>query len=338
MTEQKKNKNNLLADEFATLDNIDAIVLVSNAEGNIVFANKAVKRILGFEPHEVLGNGWWELTANEYNLSKRKITIAALATGNMDLKDRHLFENPIRTKDGRIVWTQWTNTRTKDGLLIGLAQDITTKKELEQALIRKNGENELLLKEIHHRVKNNLQIITSLLNLQFSNFDNPHVTDALDKSKDRINSMALIHTKLYQSGNHSTIQFGVYIHELATSIADSYNINNNVKWLVKHGNDVFDIDLALNLGLIITELLTNAYKHAFENIDNGLIKIELSTLTNHKHQLIIEDNGTGTKNAVILDDPVSLGLEIVKALVEQINGEIKIEFNKGIKYTVTFEK
>ncbi|MGL4598766.1 MAG: sensor histidine kinase [Bacteroidia bacterium] len=319
---------------FATLDDINAIILVADQKGNIVFANKAIKSILGYEPEDVLGDGWWKLTANEQSTDVRKSTAGDLAAGKIDLKQRHLFENELPTKDGRQVWTQWTNTLTDDGFLVGIAQDITEKKALEAELIRKNQENELLLKEIHHRVKNNLQIISSLLNLQFNNIPDERVLEALSKSKDRINSMAIIHTKLYQSNNLASIDFGSYLDELIASIAKSY-AHNNIKYTLKHSENFFDIDLAINLGLIVTELLTNAYKHAFKNRKDGLIHIELTSKGN-KHQLTIADNGIGLNDKSIVAE--SLGLEIVNALIQQINATLDLISENGLKYIITFER
>ncbi len=321
--------------KFATLDDINAIILVADQKGSIVFANKAIKSILGYEPEEVLGDGWWQLTANDQSTVVRKSTAGDLAAGKIDLKQRHLFENALPTKDGRQVWTQWTNTLTDDGFLVGIAQDITEKKALEAELIRKNQENELLLKEIHHRVKNNLQIISSLLNLQFNNIPDQLVQDALSKSKDRINSMAMIHTKLYQSNNLASIDFGSYLDELVASIAQSYAYTSNIKYKLKHSDNIFDIDLAINLGLIVTELLTNAYKHAFKNREEGLIHIELTSKGN-KHQLILADNGIGLNDKSVLEE--SLGLEIVNALIQQINAKLDLTSTNGFKYVITFER
>lgn len=328
MTEKEK--------PFVTLNDINAIVLVADAEGSIIFANKAVKTILGYDPQEVLGDGWWKLTSNnENNTSARKSITAEMAAGKTNLKGRHLFENELSAKDGSKVWTRWTNTRTAQGLLVGTAQDITEKKKLEDELIRKNHENELLLKEIHHRVKNNLQVISSFLNLQFNRFDDKLVQEALDKSKSRINSMALIHTKLFQSGNLASINFGEYVNQLAASITISYSIDKNIKCLVKESQVIFDIDLSISLGLIITELLTNAYKHAFKGRSEGEIYVEIKSKAD-KYELIVADNGTGITN-----DPKnsqSLGLEIVEALTEQINGTINVTSNQGLKYIVSFEE
>jgi len=212
------------------------------------------------------------------------------------------------------------------------------RKYIEEAMKKSLAEKETLLKEIHHRVKNNLQIITSLLNLQFKNIDDENVIDAIAKSKDRINSMALIHTKLYQTTNLSSIDFGVYITDLTNSIKKSYAPNDSkIKCTVECVAASFDIDLCINLGLIINELLTNAYKHAFNTAKSGRITIELSRKTTGMYQLIIEDNGTGIPGYIDMANPQTLGLEIVMALINQIGGTIEINSTKGLEHTIIFE-
>jgi PAS domain S-box-containing protein len=332
--QQEKTPTNQLN---ATLDDINAIVLISDQNGMIVFANKAIKDILGYEPKELLGDGWWKLTDSKLDSDERKATTIALTNGELGLKERHLYENAITGMDGRTVWTQWTNTINAEGLLVGIAQDITQKKALEVELVRKNKENELLLKEIHHRVKNNLQIISSMLNLQFNSIDDPRVLDALAKSKARINSMALIHSKIYLSKNLASIDFDDYLNELARAIQTIYSVDKRIELeLIKTGL-VFGIDLTINLGLIITELLTNAYKHAFKGMNQGRISVELRTHDANSYQLIIQDNGVGMDSKPALNGVTSLGLEIVDALTEQINGTIIIESRLGLKYSILFE-
>jgi len=139
---------------YELMDHINAIVLVADQNGSIVFANKAIKTILGYKPKEVLGDGWWELTAED-NIEERKARVAEMATGKVDLAESHLFENRITTKDGKHVWTQWTNTRAPEGLLIGTAIDITEKKKLEEHF------NEA--KKQREEIKNALERSKSLL-------------------------------------------------------------------------------------------------------------------------------------------------------------------------------
>lgn len=211
------------------------------------------------------------------------------------------------------------------------------RRKIEQGLKNSLNEKEILLKEIHHRVKNNLQIINSFLNLQFNDIEDPKVVDSITKSKIRINSMALIHTKLYQSDDLSSIDFGEYIHELVDSIMSSYVYGKNIVCNLKHEHAVFDIDLSVNLGLIITELLTNACKHAFKERNEGVIQIELLKVTENQYRLVFEDDGVGPVVNFKIDNPETLGLSIVNGLVGQINGSLNVEFDQGLRYTIDFE-
>jgi PAS domain S-box-containing protein len=332
----KAETNNEL--NFKILDNIDAILLVADSNGNIVFANKAIHRILGYSPDKLLGDGWWNLTKNKMNTDDRKSTVADMASGNLDIKNRHLFENAIPTKDGRIVWTQWTNTRTSDGFIIGIAQDITEKKELELKLQLKNIENELLLKEIHHRVKNNLQIISSILSLQFSHINDQAVIKALANCKGRIASMGLVHYQLLESENISSINFKNYITKLAENISYSYIQDRSISTQINCDNVFFSYDLLVNLGLIINEILTNAYKHAFTDQENGIIEITLKLKEANNYQLLVKDNGKGMDLREETQGSKSLGFDIIQGLSEQIKGSLKIENNNGLIYSLEFSQ
>ena len=172
---------------------------------------------------------------------------------------------------------------------------------------------------------------------QFSKFTDKKILDALANSKGRINSMALIHTKLYRSENLASIDFGEYMTELIASIASSYALNDKVKYSVFHSKPIFDISLSINLGLIITELTTNAFKHAFNDTECGLIKIELKQPSANKGKLTIIDNGVGVKDIDLLNSFKSFGLDIVNALTSQINGSIEVSSIKGLKYVITFD-
>lgn len=207
--------------------------------------------------------------------------------------------------------------------------------ENEKVLVKKSLlEKETLLKEIHHRVKNNLQLVMSLLNIQAQK-ENQDVDGFLAVSKSRILSMALIHENLYQSENLNAVDFKEYIHNLTAIIINAYEIENtNIRLGIEMEEVYFDIQTAIPLGLIINELVSNAYKHAFVAKSSGCITIQLIPTGTH-YELFISDNGVGMdkKN----NTKKTLGLQLVEELVFQIDGKLKVENNNGMHYSVEFQ-
>jgi two-component sensor histidine kinase/predicted hydrocarbon binding protein len=211
------------------------------------------------------------------------------------------------------------------------------RKTIEREMKKSLEEKEILLKEIHHRVKNNLQIITSFLNLQFKDFEDKKLIDAISKTKNRIIAMSLIHTQLYQNKDLGLIDFESYVHKLTSSISEGYSLNDKIGYSVNTSDCVFDIDVSINLGLIITELFINSYKHAFLGKNHGHISVSLTNLSKGKFQLVVEDNGVGMSEEFDMEKPKTLGLEIVIALTNQINGTIERSSKDGLSYMINFE-
>ena len=207
--------------------------------------------------------------------------------------------------------------------------------ENEKILVNKSLlEKETLLKEIHHRVKNNLQLVMSLLNIQAQK-ENQDVEGFLAVSKSRILSMALIHENLYQSENLNAVNFKEYIYNLTGIIINAYEIENTkIRLAIEMEEVYFDIQTAIPLGLIINELVSNAYKHAFVAKSSGCITIQLISKGGH-YELSIRDNGVGIiqKN----NAKKTLGLQLVEELVFQIDGKLLVENNNGMQYSIDFQ-
>jgi two-component sensor histidine kinase len=210
-----------------------------------------------------------------------------------------------------------------------------------QALEKQNKEifsqhqyQQILLKEIHHRVKNNLQIISSLLSLQSNAIDNKDVSQVLDESRRRIEAIALIHQKLYQENKIDRVDFKSYLMEIMSS---QQKVNPNLKCEVTSNEVAFKLDIAVPLGLIISEMIVNSVKHAFQGIENPELKVELKK-DNETIELIVQDNGIGLPENFSLEQPVSLGTEIIQALTDQIEAEIKYENDNGAKFTIVFQE
>ncbi len=201
-------------------------------------------------------------------------------------------------------------------------------------------EKDILLKEIHHRVKNNLQIVSSLLYLQSRRIDDENVVTLFEESQQRILAMALIHEKLYSSDDLAHIDFSKYVKRLVREMGDLFQAKyGEIKCLVDIEPDfVLDIDYAIPCGLIVNELVSNAYKHAFKNSSGGSIHICMDKNNLGKTELTVMDDGVGFPAGFDLSDSSNMGLQIVSVLVRQLKGEIDVVSENGAKIHITFEE
>jgi two-component sensor histidine kinase len=197
-------------------------------------------------------------------------------------------------------------------------------------------EKELLLREIHHRVKNSLQLISSLLTLQASEIDDEKILARYKESENRIHTIALIHESLYQSTNISNINFRDYVEVLVEDIMNSFGVSTNkVKTILKLGDYNLGIETAIPLGLIINELVSNSLKHAFKGYDKGEIKIILEK-NDETYTLTIKDNGIGLPEGFKFGETSSLGILLINSLVNQLEGELDVEVNRGTLVIINF--
>jgi PAS domain S-box-containing protein len=238
----------------------------------------------------------------------------------------------------------------------GIVQDITERKKAEKALINLEIARK---KEIHHRIKNNLQVISSLLDLQAENFSNrkcikdSDVLNAFRESQDRITSIALIHEELHEGEGDNTLYFSPYLEKLVGNLFQTYSLGNaNISLKTDIEEDVlFDMDTAVPLGIIVNELVSNSLKHAFPGRDKGEIQIKLfkevkigNEVSNNKEEpagrgtkytLIVSDDGTGIPDNIDLDNSDTLGLQLVNILVDQLDGEIELKRNRGTEFVIS---
>ena len=218
-------------------------------------------------------------------------------------------------------------------LIIGYISYLSRVKK-NKLLAIKNAENELLLKEIHHRVKNNLEIVSSLLALQSSQIDDQSTIDAMQESQNRVNSIGIVHQKLYQGTNLGAIEMKDYLLNLSESILDSFGAEEKVELELAMETLDLDIDTAVPLGLIINELITNTVKYAFPNGKNGKLTIKLERKANSILQLIVADNGIG-KSGVI--QGTGFGGQLISLLTNQLNGTMHEQNDNGTIVTFDFK-
>lgn len=195
-------------------------------------------------------------------------------------------------------------------------------------LDKHNAENELLLKEIHHRVKNNLEMVKSLIALQSAQIDDPATKDAMIASQNRVQSMGIIHQKLYQGANLGSIEMKDYFINLSENILDTFNAEDRVKIECTMDDLELDVDTAVPIGLIVNELLTNALKYAFPQDQQGVINISLEKDREHNLKLEVSDNGIG-KTAGIAPKGTGFGSQLIELLTRQLNGKMRERSDKG---------
>ncbi len=352
------------------IENSRDIIYTQDAEGKFLFMSPSVKETLGYNPSELQGRPFQTIVHPDDVPALEAVKRKTFENGELIPG----FAYRLYDKSG--AWHWYTSSgrvvRDANGSFLyyqGIARDITKLKEVEKRL--EQSENELrdininleekvsertrqldatnkelrlalagkesLLKEVHHRVKNNLMVISSLLNLQMKRTADVAAREALRESDSRIASMALIHQQVLRSGEYSTIDCESYISNLAKNIRNcAASDRKNIKLTINiEPGIMLDLDRAINLGLIINELLSNSFMHAFTNCKKGEISIYCRRLEDQV-QLAIKDNGVGICEEVDVDRPLSLGLQLVNILVKQIDGTIKYEIAEGSVFTITF--
>jgi len=213
--------------------------------------------------------------------------------------------------------------------------DITERRRAEAQIAASLKEKEVLLKEIHHRVKNNLQVISSLLNLQAATVVDGKTLEQLRESQNRIRSMALIHERLYQSGNLARIDFGEYVRSLVGFLARTYSMST-VRIVVNVQSIDLPVNTAIPCGLIINELVSNALKYAFPGGREGEVNIDLVVKPDGSGVLSVRDDGIGLPAELVPQKTTTLGLQLVNTLTKQLNGSIELMRGNGTTFSITF--
>jgi len=317
----------------------DALIIV-NPDATINLVNPSTSELLGYAPKELTGKPMrtiLDIDAEEQNILFREMFRLEDLIEKEFISDYEIY---LKTKKGKRIPVSLSGSliRDKNRNVIGIvtvARDITERKKAEEQITKSLAEKEVLLREIHHRVKNNMNVISSLLGLQAMHVKDEADAKLFDISKKRIKSMAMVHEKLYQSENLAETDFKSYIQELIKEIVEGSDITG-----VDLQTDVEDIyfstKFAIPCGLILNELITNALEHAFVGRENGIITVSLKE-KNRKVELSVKDNGVGFPEGNDFKDTDSLGLQLVSMLaIDQLEGSVKLDTKKGTKFTIKF--
>jgi PAS domain S-box-containing protein len=310
-----------------------------DTQGIFTYISPQSNSILGWSPLEIIGKSIFSLIRQEY-IPKIKKSFQTHIEGT---KKFNILEVPAKHRNGKYIVIEIHSAKlVNDNGEIkgfqGIARDITEKTIATNKLKTSIKEKDILLQEIHHRVKNNMQIISSLLNLQIKHIKDDEAIDVLKESQNRVKTMAMIHEKLYQSNDFTRINITEYIENLINGLFYSYSIDQDEILSVINVDDVrLNIETAVPCGLIINELVSNSLKHGFPNRTKGQVYISLKFIDD-KYELIIGDNGIGLPSNIDFKKTDSLGLQLVNNLVEQIDGEIELNKRSGTEFKIMFNE
>lgn len=317
------------------------MVCVANAKGYFEHLNPAFTEVLGYALEELQQKPYLAFVHSD----DRAATLREMQRLNAGIPTL-AFTNRYRCKDGGYRWLQWRAAPESDGTLYAVARDVTPDLELVAELRAKQAslsqslrEREVLLQEVHHRVKNNLQIISSLISIQARQIDDAAARAALTDCKARVQTIAMIHEGLYQAKDFADVPFSRYARTLAQNIFHASGTPSSRVALELEIEDVaLSVDRAIPCGLILNELITNALKHAYPDGRGGVLRVALRK-SQEEITLTVSDDGVGIRTGFEVLTPGtsgSLGMQLVTTLTEQLEGRLELEHNKGTTFRVTF--
>lgn len=342
ITERKRAENALSQSEekFRQMaENIANVFWLASPNGNqLLYVSPAYEKIWG-RPIEVT-NGEPQFWIETVYPEDRKAVEEAISKQLQGESTSNEYR--IVRPDGSIRWIWARGFPIKDEFgqlyrIAGIAEDVSERKIAEVQIQASLHEKEVLLKEIHHRVKNNMQVISSLLELQAQYLDDPQTIALFRESQSRIRSMALIHEQLYYSLHLDKIDFAKYIKDLATNLFQFFgNHSNAIDLKLNVAESSLNIETAIPCGLIVNELVSNSLKYAFAEGMPGEISIELFCDEVMKFHLIVSDNGIGLPNNFNIENAATLGLRLVRMLTRQLKGVLEIDRHRGTRFKLGF--
>lgn len=356
ITKRKKAEKALKASEESlrrTFDQSPIGAAIVSLNYHFLRVNNELCRITGYSEEELLSLTFGDITLPE-DLENDIKQAELLKSGEID---QYQMDKRYIRRDGEVIWVKISVRMVKDVsgnplYFLPMIENINERKQMEDEIKASLKEKETLLREIHHRVKNNMQIINSLLSLQAGYIKDEESIELFRDTQNRIKSMAMIHEKLYQSESLAQINFADYIQSLIFEILSSYKIDSDLIEIIIDVKSLFlNIETAIPLALITNELITNSLKHAFpltdhfKKIENEFIpsdgKGEIKIMTkscNGKIMLVISDDGIGFPSDIDFKNTDTLGLQLVNNLTEQLDGKIELERNNGTTFKIIFPR
>jgi PAS domain S-box-containing protein len=332
---ERKRFEGILAAKNEELDRYFLSVLdmlcIADRSGNFLRMNPEWERVLGYALEELSGSRILDFVhPDDMEASVaylEKLQKQEVVTG---------FENRYRCKDGSYKWIEW-RSQSQSELIFATARDITARKQAEEKILELLAEKELILKEVHHRIKNNMNTIKGLLSLQAGTLTDPASVMALEDAESRVQSMAVLYDNLYQSEDFNEISVAKYIPSLIDQIMANFPNRGAVKVFTHIDDFILSVKKLQPLGILVNELLTNIMKYAFIDRTDGRITVYAS-LRGSYVVVTITDNGNGIPESVSFENSTGFGLVLVKGLTKQLKGTIKMERGNGTVITLEFKR
>jgi len=340
ITEQKNAEEKLKKSEhiFSTIFHKSpmGMAIIDFKTNKILEVNNSWLELTGYSKEECVNKRSMELGLWVNPEQQKKFVEILLSTGQVKN-----FELISRKKNGEHLITVMNSEMiylNGEPAVLSISEDITKRKKDEEALNKSLVEKDMLLRELYHRTKNNMQIICSLLQLQASSINDSSLVKILSETENRIRTMALVHQKLYQTKDLSLIDLGEYAKELVNMLFKLFSARaDKIKIKMEFEEIPILIDYGVTIGLILNEIVSNTFKYAFPGNKEGIFQLKIFK-DNSNITMILEDNGVGFADDVNLEEPETLGMQLINSLVTcQLNGTLDIDTKNGVKYTISFE-
>lgn len=318
------------------LEDQTEIVSRFRSDGTFVYVNGVFCRTFGIPTDEVIGRHWMP-TAYPDDVPRIEAALARLRPDNPVER----IENRVYVASGELRWMEFVNRGFfgRGGELVevqSVGRDVTDRKQIEDRLRLSLEEKDVLLKEIHHRVKNNLQLVSALLELQSGGTDDPTVRETFTEIRGRVKSMALIHERLYRSQDMACVSLAEYVHRLAGDLIQAYNYTSaHIRLDVAVDIPPVSIDTAIPCGLILNELISNCLKHAFVGRTSGSLRVAIYR-SGGANVLSVADDGPGLPAQIDVRMATTFGLQLIKTLAAQLGGQVELTTGPGSTFTVRF--
>ncbi|HOT74194.1 MAG TPA: PAS domain S-box protein [Candidatus Wallbacteria bacterium] len=338
ITERKRAEEKLRESEnlYKTLvSHLPQKIFIKDTQSVYLACNDEYAKYLGIAPEDIKGKNDFDFHPPIFATSYRADDRQVIQSGKIiELEEKYIMSG--EEKWAHTIKVPYTDSENNIIGLLGVFEDITERKLAGEKIRLLLAEKELLLKEVHHRIKNNMNIVTSVMFLRMESLKEPGAKSALKDAISRVKSMMVLYDKLYRSNNFNELSFREYIESIVNEVVDNFPNKNIVKMFKIIDNVMIDAKILPAVGIIINELLTNIMKYAFNGRESGSITVS-GRASDNRVTIAVQDDGIGLPESIDASNPGGFGLELVHMMTRSLKGDIKIERGGGTKFVIEFD-